>query len=459
MMRLIPLILVIATLSCTQPEKNTSYDVDSTETVTINIPAKVRDMNIYEVNIRQYTPEGTFDAFREHLPRLRKMGVDILWLMPIQPISEKNRKGSLGSYYAVADYTGFNPEFGTAQDFRELIDMAHDLGFMVILDWVPNHTGWDHHWLSEHPDYYTHDSLGNVISPNPDWSDVADLNYDNSEMRQEMISALKWWIDEFDIDGYRMDVAWGVPVDFWVQATDSLDKVKEMFMLAEAEDPALHTSGAFDMSYGWEFHHLLNAAARGEANALTFHSFMKDHGEKFPEDAIKMNFTTNHDENSWAGTVFERFGEGHLAYAVIAFTAHGMPLIYSGQEAGLDKRLRFFEKDTIDFSTIPYADFYGSLLQLKKESPALHHGFYGGEYVPVPLSNENVLAYTRAADNNRVTVLVNLSDENQLVRADHEFIYGTRTNYLSGEQVNFPMGENIEMAPYAYYIFSEDVEN
>ena len=258
-----------------------------------------------------------------------------------------------------------------------------------------------------------------------------------------------------NIDGFRIDVAWGVPVDFWVQASDSLDQMKELFMLAEAEDPQLHTSGTFDMTYGWEFHHLLNAAARGEANAITIHDFMKDHDEKFPDEAIKMNFTTNHDENSWAGTVFERFGDGHLAYAVIAFTAQGMPLIYSGQEAGLDKRLRFFEKDTISFSELPYAGFYRSLISLKKENPALHHGFYGGKYEPIPLSNESVLAFTRAEENNRVTVIVNLTDEDQIFRADHELILGPRNDYMTGTAVDYSRGDQVTMPQYGYLVFTE----
>ena len=176
--------------------------------------------------------------------------------MPIHPISEKNRKGSLGSYYAVKDYKGINPEFGSMEDFKSLVNKAHEMGFKVIIDWVANHTGWDNQWITDHPEWYTKDSLGNIIPPNPDWSDIADLNFDSQPMRQAMIDAMDFWVRETNIDGFRCDVAWGVPQDFWEAATASLDSIKPVYMLAEDEDHPALLEKAFESNYAWKLHHI-----------------------------------------------------------------------------------------------------------------------------------------------------------------------------------------------------------
>ncbi|MFZ5940510.1 MAG: alpha-amylase family glycosyl hydrolase, partial [Bacteroidota bacterium] len=328
---------------------------------------------IYEVNIRQYSEEGSFNAVTANLERLKNLGVDILWLMPVHPISELNRKGELGSYYAVQDYKGINPEYGTAEDLQALVDSAHAMGMKVILDWVANHTGWDNPWITEHPEWYTHDSTGAVIPPVPDWSDVADLNYDVKEMRSAMIDAMAYWVKDFDVDGFRCDVAWGVPVDFWNEARTVLDTIKPVFMLAEAEDPALMKS-AFDMCYGWEFHHIINSIATGDKKVSSFREYFAKVDTLFGHDDIFMNFITNHDENSWAGTEFERFGNGVAVNALLTYTVPGMPLIYSGQEVGFNKRLEFFEKDPIDWTDKGWTDFYTRLNQLKHEHSALWTG-------------------------------------------------------------------------------------
>jgi glycosidase len=430
-------LFVVLLGACSQP----STDQSPVET---SFPKRAKDMVIYEVNVRQYTPEGTFNAFAEHLPRLEELGVDILWMMPIQPIGEKNRKGGLGSYYSIKDYTAVNPEFGTMEDFRRLVDEAQDRGMVVILDWVANHTAWDHAWM-EKDDYHTKDSLGNVISPVPDWSDVADLNYDNMSMQDDMIKALLYWIEEADIDGYRCDVAGFVPMEFWNRAKDSLDVVKDVFMLAEWDEPKMHED-AFHMSYGWGLHHYMNGVAKGEKNADSLISFINKDYDRYPSDAFRMNFTTNHDENSWNGTVFERFGEGHKAYAVFAFTVQGMPLIYSGQEAGLDERLAFFEKDTIDWGEVKYQDFYQSLINLKKDNPALYNGEYGGRPEFVDVNNPMVIAYTREKGGNRVDVMINLSNENQSVSIPESWRF---TDVFSGEKASSSL---TEMQPYQYFV-------
>lgn len=421
------------------------------ETEVLGFPERAKNMVIYEVNIRQYTPEGTFNAFIEHLPRLEELGADILWVMPIQPIGEEKRKGGLGSYYSIKDYTAINPEFGTMEDFKNLVDEAHERGMLVILDWVANHTAWDHPWM-EIDGYHTKDSLGNVISPVPDWSDVADLNYENLHMQNDMIEALRFWVNEADIDGYRCDVAGFVPMEFWNRAKDSLDVDKDLFMLAEWDEPKMHKD-AFHMTYGWGLHHYMNEVAKGHKNADSLVSFIKKDLERYPSDAIRMNFTTNHDENSWNGTVFERFGDGHKAFAVFAFTVQGMPLIYSGQEAGLDERLAFFEKDTIEWGDVKYQEFYTSLVDLKKNNPALFNGKYGGKPEFIDVGNPMVIAYSREKGDNRVNVIINFSEENQSVSIPESWNF---SDVFSGNQVDASI---TELQPYQYFVGSKKADN
>ena len=325
---------------------------------------------IYEVNVRQFSKAGTFAEVQKALPRLRSMGVDILWLMPINPIGVKNRKGSLGSYYAVRDYKGINPEFGTLDDFKTLVAEAHNLGMRIIIDWVANHSSPDNVWLDQgHKDWYTLDSNGNVQPTiGTDWWDVADLNYDNMAMRQEMIASMKYWINECDIDGFRCDVAGWVPMDFWIQARKELETIKPLFMLAESEGADQHQ--AFDMTYGWEFHHLMNKIAQGKEKPESIQNYLIQ-DKAYPSSAIRMYFTSNHDENSWNGTEMERMGEARHVMAVLAYGLTGMPLIYNGQETSLDRRLKFFEKDEILWDKMDLVTFYTQLNGLKHENPCM----------------------------------------------------------------------------------------
>ncbi len=373
---------------------------------------------IYELNIRQFTPEGTFEAVLPHLPRIKEMGVDIVWLMPIYPIGQKERKGSLGSYYAISDYQALNPEFGTEEDFRSLVSAIHEQGMKVILDWVANHTAWDHVWVAQHPDWYTRDSLGNSpIVPidnegnSTDWTDTADLDYDNEEMRKAMQEAMLYWVKEFDVDGFRCDVAGFVPNDFWEATREQLNPVKEVFMLAEWEDAALHER-AFEMTYAWDFHHQLNAIAQQKKKLQpTVAEYLKKEKTTFPPSAYRMNFVTNHDENSWNGTVEERMGSSAENMTVLAYTLFGMPLVYSGQEAPLQKRLAFFEKDTIDWNGYQNQAFLSRLLHLNRDNEALFNGKYGGEALLLPSPNEEVLVFIRAKNNNKVWVMINQTEE------------------------------------------------
>ena len=442
---IIPL-LALVLFSC-QPTTKTSTAIPA------HIPEWTKNAVLYEVNIRQYTPEGTFKAFESHLPRLKELGVDILWIMPIHPISEKNRKGSLGSYYAVKDYKGVNPEFGTLEDFKSLVNKAHEMGFKVIIDWVANHTGWDNQWITDHPEWYTKDSLGNIIPPNPDWSDIADLNFDSQPMRRAMIDAMDYWVKETNIDGFRCDVAWGVPQDFWEAATASLDSIKPVYMLAEDEDHPALLEKAFESNYAWKLHHILNEVAQGKKSAADIQKYYMDSVSRYSPGSFPMQFITNHDENSWQGTEYERMGEAVKTFATLTFTIEGIPLLYSGQESGLNKRLLFFEKDTINWSNLEMQKYYQSLISLKKNNVALWNGAAGAPKVFVETSAPHqVLAFTREIDKNQVLAVFNLSA--QPVEATIQLPQsGDYQEYFSGETTTLEKGSTIKLDKWGYQVF------
>ena len=408
---------------------------------------------IYEVNVRQYSKEGNFNGFEKHLPELKDLGVGILWFMPINPIGIKNRKGTLGSYYSVKDYKAVNPEFGTIAEFKLLVKHIHRMGMYVIIDWVANHTAWDNHWITEHPDFYTTDSTGNIISPNPDWTDVADLNYDNPALRDSMIEALKFWVQECDIDGYRCDVAGMIPIDFWVDARTELEKIKPVFMLAEWETPEM--SKAFDMTYDWKTYDTMNEVVKGTKNATDLYNCIKNNEENYPPNAFRMEFTTNHDKNSWDGTVFERLGDAAEEFAVYTFMIPGMPLIYTGQEAGLNKRLEFFEKDPVTWKNHPFRKLYKSLVKLKKNNDALLCGDRGGELVPLISSNDSsVFAFTRIMHKNKIFAVFNFSDTEVEFTLQGEFMIGSYRNFFSGQVETMKREENFKLGPWRYKIFT-----
>ncbi len=439
--------------SCSQQAEDTSETPVVSKTPATSILEKVKDKNIYEVNIRQYSKEGTFNAFKEHLPRLKSMGVDILWVMPIQPIGEKNRKGGLGSYYSIQNYTAINPEFGTLEDWNALVEEAHNLDMMVILDWVANHTSWDHVWIDKDDTYYTKDSLGNIVAPVEDWSDVADLNYDNMDMQNNMIADMRYWIKTSNIDGFRCDVAGEVPMTFWNRAKDSLDVDKSVFMLAEWDEPKMHDH-AFHMTYGWGFHHEMNELAKGNKDVPDMVAFLNEDFNKFDASAIRMNFTSNHDENSWNGTVKERFGDAREAFAVLAATVQGMPLVYSGMEAGLDKRLLFFEKDTIDFSNLKYEAFYKKLLQLKKDNEALWNGSFGGQPNFFDMgNNKDVIGYHREKNGNEVLVIINFRADSVELNIPSDF-HGNIKDEMSGKDIR--LNVDTVIGPYQYWVFTKN---
>lgn len=375
------------------------------------------DAVVYEMNVRQYTPEGTFAAAQKELPRLKDLGVDVVWLMPIYPIGVKERKGTLGSYYAISDYCDVNPEFGKLEDFDAFLAEAHKNGLKVILDWVANHTSPDAKWINEKPlDWYLRDSLGNTIVQY-DWTDIAALNYDNEDMRHEMRESMRFWLDR-GIDGFRCDMAFIVPSDFWKSTIDSLrNEYGHIYMLAEGEKPELHEAG-FDASYSWELHHMLNAIAQGRSNADSLRNYLVRNVGEYGNDAFRLMFTSNHDENSWAGTEFERMGDAAELMAALTFTLpQGQPLIYTGQEVGFDHRFLFFEKDPItSWEENDYTAMYRELCRLRHTRPALRLGKEGSvEYLDAfsdgASVNDKVLAFKRMNAGDTLTVIANLSAE------------------------------------------------
>jgi len=434
-------------------QKDSSQEASHEYSSNSPLPEWSKDAVIYEVNIRQYTEEGTFNAFAEHLPRLKELGVDILWLMPVHPIGEKNRKGTLGSYYSIKDYKAINPEFGTMEDFKALVKKAHDMDMHLILDWVANHTAWDHPWTETNPEWYLHNEEGEIIAPVEDWTDVAGLDYSNQEMRKAMTDALTFWVEEANIDGYRCDVAGMVPVDFWEDARVAIEAVKPVWMLAEDEEEISLLENAFNANYGWSFHHIMNKVAQNEQNATHVAEYFQKIDTLYPSGTWPMQFTTNHDENSWNGTVWERMGDATKTMAALTFVVEGMPLIYSGQEVGLSKQLEFFEKDQIDWTGgEEMTEFYQTLTRLKSDNPALWNGEFGGDLEIIDTNDaESLFCFSRQKGENTVVALFNFSESSVSAFVENS-PEGTFTEYFSGEDATLPVN-GLLLQPWEFKIF------
>ncbi len=451
----------------TNANKQEGEERDSTYT-TVKHPEWSRNAVMYEVNLRQYTDSGTVNAFAEQLPRLKDLGVDILWMMPVHPISKQDRKGTLGSYYAVADYTAFNPEFGTIDQFKEMVKKAHANGMKVILDWVPNHSGRDNKWVTEHPDWYEKDSLGNMMGVY-DWTDVYVFDYSNPEMRKGMIDAMKFWITEVGVDGFRCDVAGEVPTDFWDEARPKLEEAKaDVFMLAEASKPELQKNG-FDMGYNWPMKDLFSAIAatsgqytfKGsdgkikefpETHAADIDKLLAEQDAEYPKDTYLMNMVTNHDLNSWEGTEFERLGNLTDAFAVLSYTLPGMPMLYTGQETGMNRAFEFFEKDKAPQwePRNEYFTFYQKLNALKHSQHALAAGLEGGEMVSYATSSPDLYVFSREKDGSKVVVLTNLGKEDKTMEfSGNKPAVDGMVNYFTGEAAVMPES----LAPGQYILF------
>lgn len=393
----------------------------------VNHPVWAKNAVIYELNVRQFSPEGTLRAIMPQLRRIKDLGVDIIWLMPINPIGIKERKGTLGSNYAVSDYKAVNPDFGTLEDLKELVIKTHQLGMRLILDWVANHTAWDHPWLEEHPEWFKKNSHGQIESYSffngeytEYWTDVVGLDYRQIGLWDAMTDALTYWVREADIDGYRCDVAGLVPTSFWEQARLRLDAIKPVFMLAEWSTPEMHR-GAFDMTYDWDLYNLMIKMAAGKISLGTLKKFLLHPPVPYPEDAYRMRFTTNHDKNTWEAHDRESYGPAFKAYAVLAATLPGMMLIYSGQESFLSKRLEFFEKDPIEWGTYELAGFYRELSDLKHQNPALWNGSAGGSLQIHPSASRSVLVFSRTKDQNQLIVAINFARKPVRLEATQDY--------------------------------------
>ena len=411
------LLFLLFFISCNdQKELSTNFNIN-----------EIKDGVIYEANIRQYSESGKFQDFTKDIYKLKDLGVKIIWLMPIHPISKTNRKGTLGSYYSISDYKAVNPEFGNKDDLDELIKEAHKHDMLVILDWVANHTGWDHKWIENKPDYYTKNENGEITDPiNPTtgeswgWTDVADLNFDNMEMQNEMIKAMEYWVKEHEVDGYRLDAAHSCPASFWKKSIKRLKKIKNVLMLAESD--GYHTGGfelieLFDMSYNWSGHHVLNRIYKKENNSEDLKININRNLNDYSSKHVLMNFTSNHDENTWAGTVFDRYGDGAKTFAALTYFLPGIPLIYNGQEYGLNKRLEFFEKDFITKKQTDFYEFYSNLNSLKKENNLLDIDSEI-KFEIIETNNKNLICYKRTKNNDSMYFVANLSEESQEINTE-----------------------------------------
>jgi glycosidase len=445
-------VIIMTFTSCQQPKTNDSA-YQPKPYVQLQHPDWSKNSTIYEVNIRQYTPEGTFKAFESHLPRLKAMGVDIIWLMPIHPIGVKNRKGTLGSYYSVKDYMAVNPEFGTMDDFKSLVKKIHASGMHVIIDWVANHSAWDNKLVTEHPEWYSKNNEGN-FQPTPwyDWDDIIDFDYEQPELRKYMTEALKFWVSETDIDGYRCDVAGFIPVDFWDNVRVELEAIKPVFMLAEWEDRDM-LKNAFDMTYAWTLWNKLREIAKEGKPVGGLIEYMAHDVSTFPRDGYKMTFTDNHDKNSWEGNQYSNFGPALETCIVFAATVNGMPLVYSGQEAGLDRSLRFFDKDTIIWKNHRNEQLYTQLFDLKHKNQALWNGKHGGQMVRVYNdSQDKIISFYREMNENKVLPIFNFSNETVNVTLNTKFAADTYTELFSKKTYKLQGNDPIELPAWGYIV-------
>ncbi|EDY82108.1 Alpha amylase, catalytic domain subfamily [Verrucomicrobiia bacterium DG1235] len=420
----------------------------------LEAPDWIRNRTIYEVNVRQYSEDGTFAAVEADLDRIQDLGIGVIWLMPIQPIGAVNRKGPLGSYYSVADYMGINSEFGDAESFRSLVDAAHDRDIKVIIDWVGNHTAWDNPLTDEHPEFFIKDAEGNFTPPHgTDWTDVIQLDFSNRELWDYMSKAMEYWIIEYDIDGFRCDYAVGLPTKFWNFASRNLRTLDpELFLLAESEAPDLNLH-AFHASYGWPMHHTFNSVAKGDKSASAILDQFNRQSIEFPSSTLLLNFTTNHDENSWNGTTAERLGPAKRTFDTLVFTLPGIPLIYNGQEASLAKRLEFFERDPIDWSDLSEMNFYQELTALKASHPALSNP--NATFARIPTDrDEQIFAFTRTLGNRQVTVISNLSADPIEIHAADRAIVGEHVDHFTGETTTLSYPAALQLQAWEFRVLT-----
>lgn len=419
---------------------------------------------LYECNVRQFSPAGNLAGVTAQLPRLKDLGIDILWLMPIHPIGLKNRKESpndLGSPYSVRDYYAVNPDFGTMDDLKNLVNKAHELQLKVIMDWVPNHTAWDAVWMEKHPEYYTKVN-GQFTAPlnenggSTGWDDCVDLDYNNPALRKAMIEAMQYWIREADIDGYRVDMAGLVPNDFWKEVGPALDSVKKVFMLSEWQDEPGHFNTCFHANYGWKWKDVTKDIAAGKQNAIALDTLLTFLDQYYPPGYSQLYFTQNHDENTWAGAENDLYGDAADAFNVLMFTWQGMPMIYSGQEDGMKQRLAFFKKDPIQWNDYGKTPLFQILSDLRHNNKALRAGNAGGKLVKITSDQDDkVYAFTREKDSERVVVVINLSKTpcEVTLRPDDKTL-GSYLNVFGASTIQVTKDMQLSLKPWEYLVFT-----
>jgi glycosidase len=378
-------------------------------TPALKSPEWVKDAVIYEVYLRSFSTEGTFAGLEKRIPELKKLGVTVVWLMPIHPVGAKNRKGRLGSPYAVQDYYGINPEFGTLREFKRLVTTVHKNGMKLIIDLVANHTSWDSKLMAEHPEWFTKDARGTIVPPNADWTDVADLDYAHPALRSYMIAMMRYWVKDVGIDGYRCDVAELVPTEFWNDARHQLNTIKPVMMLSEGSIPEHHAK-AFDITYSWNIYDALGVLLMGKRPATLLDDILKNESLQFPTGSLRMRFTTNHDKNACDAPAIEKYGLPGLKLGVVlTFTMPGVPLIYNGEEVGNNRKLDLFEKVDIDWRrSREMGDLFASLARLRRDHKALTRGEM---FRLASGHDEDVYAFVRMAGRDKVVVILNFANE------------------------------------------------
>lgn len=451
-------LLSLSLLSCQQSVTN--IEVQSLTPITNQ---DIAQGVLYEVNLRQFTNEGTFNAFAEELPKVKALGVNILWFMPTFPISTTKSKGPLGSYYAVSDYKAVNPEYGSLEDLKSLVNQAHALGMYVIFDWVPGHTGWDHVWIKDHPEFYLKNEAGEIIDPiDPrtgesfGWTDVADLDYENEAMRAAMKEAMLYWIEEVDIDGYRVDQAYAVPMDFYEDTFAAMRAIKPVFLLGETD--ANHPGGFehlknFDASYDFPGHHLTKEIAHGQNTVIDYQAHRENFINKHDPSHFLLNFVSSHDENAWAGTVNEIYGEASHAMMALNYMAPGLPFLYSGVEYDLNKRLLFFEKDSFPRVAGDTYQLLKQLGELKQRHPSLNAGIDGGKYSPIETSlNEKVLAFERTKAGDTIVFMANMSKDHIGFTSPYN---GYFKRYQDNKSKRLSYSYEYRMKPWEFWILKK----
>jgi len=456
---LLILALLLAPFAAANDEAKPSMNerFDTGPFVRLTHPEWSRDAAIYQLNTRQFTPQGTFRAAQEQLPRLRDLGVRIVWLMPVHPIGEKNRKGPLGSPYSVRDYYGVNSEFGSMDDLKAFIEAAHELGLYVIIDWVANHTAWDNPLVEKQPDWFSRDRAGQPHPPAwTDWSDVVQLDWSQPLLWNYMADVMTWWVKEVGVDGFRADVAGFVPVAFWDGLRAELERIRPVFMLAEWKTPGLQAN-AFDATYAWEWYETVHRIAQGQADVSALRAFHYEEEGSWPLDAMRMLFVSNHDKNSWEGTQFEAFGDALDNAIVLSVVSRGIPLIYNGQEAGNSKRLAFFDREPIDWREHPIEELYRRLFALKKNNSALWNGAWGAPMEPVFNDVEDrVFSFLRDNGKDRVFGAFNFSDETVTVQFEGGHLAGRYRDFASGGSVMLEADPKAKLAPWSYRVLVGD---